>query len=272
MTLVAPRWATLALVAGLAAFALLGGACRGDEAPAATEESTLPPPSERFRSPSMLESYRWSLTVEATGDLLDVGEAPEDLELDDAILYLDIQGERVNPDREHTTSTITFGYISSERETIVIDGRLWSRQGSGAWRERATLASPEDFIGQDVGLSPAVILGDDDPETLQRVTDDLMARPYDIQQLDGRDVWHWELGPEWAEMTFGEGLNPLPGRIDPSTYDIEVWTDMETGVAVRMRVTGGSTSDPDAFRLEMALFDLDDPTIEIEEPPAAIGR
>src|SRR5690606_20714069 len=164
----------------------------------------LPPPSERFRSPATLQSYRWSMDIQASADLLQTGEAPAGLGLEDAVLAMYIEGERINPDHEWTLARTTFGYLSLERETVVIEGRLWSRQENGAWRERATLAAPEDFIGQDVGLSPAILLGSDDPDLLQQVTDDLMARPFTEERLGDMDTWHWILDREWLEATYAD--------------------------------------------------------------------
>lgn len=244
-------------------------ACQG---PAAPTGEPLPPPSERFRAPSSLQSYRWSAELEAPGALLDTSEAPPGLGLRDATLYVHIQGARINPDREWTLANTTFGFLALERETVVVDNRLWSRQENGAWRERATLNSPEDFIGQDVAVSPAVILGNDDPDLLQSVTDDLLARPHDVQQLNGMDTWHWVLDAGWT-TTYFEGIeSPLSPSVDPDTVRVEVWTDMESGVAVRIILVAGSPEYPDALRLEMNLFDLNDPSIEVEVPIGAIGQ
>ncbi len=267
-----PRRMAAPLLGMLAVLAIAGALGCTIGADSASPTPDLPPPSERFRSPGSLESYRWSMDIEAAASLLQTGDAPAGLGLEDAVLAMRIEGARVNPDHEWTLARTTFGYLSLERETVVIEGRLWSRQENGAWRERATLSAPEDFIGQDVGLSPAVLLGNDDPALLQRVTDDLMARPFTVERLGGMDTWHWVLDREWLDATYGDQENPIPGLAGPEEVSVEVWTDQATGVAVRVILLAGSREQPDGFRLEMNLFDLNDPSVEVEEPVGAISR
>lgn len=250
----------------------LAVACGSSPADRAATPTDTPSASERFRSPVSLDSYRWSVEVDATTDLVPIDEAPAGLDLTDARLEIRVEGERQNPDREWTLARGSFGYLSSERETIVIGERLWSKQGNGAWRERAPLSEPEDFIGQDVGLSPAVVLGTDDPDLLQRITDDLMARPFDIETVNGRDARHWVLDSTWLDQAFAPEENPVDALVEPDTVTLHVWTDIETGVATRIVLVAGSTENPQAFRLEMRLFDLNDPEIAIEVPEGAIGR
>ena len=177
----------------------------------------------------------------------------------------------MNPDREYTHAVTTFGYLSVVRETIVIEGRLWSRQENNAWRERATIKGPEDFIGQDVALSPSVILGTEDPEYLQEITDRVAPQPSTSETVNGREARRWTLAQSDIEWIVG-GINTIPGLLTPESLAIDVWVDVETGVAVRVYLTAASTDDPEAFRLTMSLFDLNDPSIEVMEPAVAIGQ
>jgi hypothetical protein len=247
----------------------LGGCWGGDDAP---ESTPTPGPSERFQTPNSLNSYRWSVDITASADLLPTDEASGDLGFEDAVLTLRIDGARLNPDREWTRAVSAFGYLSLERETIVIGERLWSRQASGAWRERAALNSPEDLIGQDVALSPAVLMGEDNPEYLEQITADLEAQPHTFETVNGRETRHWHLTTGFLAEAFQAMGERIPLNLDPALLSVDVWTDIETGVAIRIALTGASERDPQALRFEINLFDLNDPNIIVEEPPGAIGR
>lgn len=252
----------------VAAIALAGcGSANVDSTPTAAIPAGT---ADRFNTPATLQSYRYVVDIAATTDLVDMSQAPPGLDLEDAELHILIEGERLNPDREYTHAVTTFGYLSVERETIVIGTRLWSRQANNAWRERATVNGPEDFIGQDVALSPSVILGTDDPEYLQELTDRMATQPFVAEAVNGRQTHHWTLTQREIKWIQGD-FNTVPGLLTPEAVTVDVWVDTETGVAVRVLVTAASTEDPNAFRLTMDLYDLNDDSIQIVEPAMAIG-
>lgn len=264
--------ALLLTCATLAAVVVLGTGCSGDSSPSTATRTATAGPSERFQTPASLLSYRWTLDVTAASELLATAEAANELGLGGATLVIHIDGARLNPDREWTRALSTFGYLSIERETIVLGERLWSRQKTGAWRERAALNSPEDLIGQDVALSPAVILGTEDDEYLTQITRDLNAQPFDVQMVDGRETRHWVLSREFISGAFEAMESTFPVDLAPEDVSLEVWTDIETAVATRIILTARSETNPEAFKMTMNLYDLNDPEILIEEPVGAIGR
>ena len=51
---------------------------------------------------------------------MDLAEVPLGLEVEDAVLVYEIEGARINPDRESSMSRSSFGPIQLERETIVV--------------------------------------------------------------------------------------------------------------------------------------------------------
>ena len=254
------------------AVAVLATGCSGGADPGTPTRAATPGPSERFQTPTSLHSYRWTLDIEAAAELLATADAASELGLGDATLMIHIDGARLNPDREWAHAVSTFGYLSIERETIVIGERLWSRQKTGAWRERATLTSPEDLIGQDVALSPAVILGTEDDAYLAQITRDLNAQPFDVQMVNGRETHHWVLRTAFIAGAFDALSANFPVELAPEDVQVEVWTDVQTAVATRIVLTSRSQTNPEAFKLTMNLYDLDDPDILIEEPVGAIGR
>ncbi|MEX1022375.1 MAG: hypothetical protein WD058_04420 [Dehalococcoidia bacterium] len=263
--------ATVALlVVALVALAVALAGCGAADAPRMA--TPTPGPEERFQTPATLQSYRYTVSIEANTDLIDTGTAPAGLQLDDAVLYMDIEGRRVSPDREYMSASSEFGYLSLDRETIVVGERLWSRQQNGAWRQRATLQGPEDFIGQDVALSPSVILGTDDADFLERLTAELEARPHTFEDVNERQTRHWSFTDEEVAIILDPAGNTIPGMLPPAGVRVDVWTDIETGVAVRIIMVAASEDDPEAFRLTMDLFDLNDPSITVDEPESAIGE
>jgi hypothetical protein len=261
-----PRWWLLGAVILVAAGTLAG--CGEPEPEAAPEIAAAP---DRFQAPSAFSSYRYTLVVEASTDLMDLSELPAGLDVEGLVLRISLEGERVNPDREYVRSQSSFGFLSLERETIVIGDQLWSRQAGGAWRQRGTLTSPEDLLGQDVQLSPAVIFGDDNPELLQRITDDLEARPHTTEFVRGRETRRWTLTQDWLFEYEEEFGLVMPGLRWPEHVTIDIWADVEHRIGTRLTVTAATATNPQALHLEMELFDFNDPDIRVEVPRGAIG-
>ena len=264
-----PASRVLLLVAALAG-ALV--ACRDETVTIEPVEAT-PGVNERFRSPASLQSYRYTLAIEVAAELLDLSEVPQELRsrFGDQPITVFIEGRRANPDREHSESTTNIGGVALERESILIGEELWTRQANGAWRQRGTLTSPEDLLGSDLLLSPAVIFGANDPETLQRLTDDLLARPHTFVEFRGREARYWQLDATWFEG-YAQDFAEVLGEVErPERISIQLWTDVETGVGVRLIVEAGPIAAPMALRLEMELFDLNAPNLTVEEPRGAIG-
>lgn len=239
---------------------------------AATAPEPSPTPAvDRFHTPASLRSYRYTVELKATTELLDTSEAPAGLNLDGSVLEMRIEGARVNPDREQARAMTTFGYLSLDRETIVIGDGQWSRQENGAWRRRPPLTSAEDFLAQSVALTPSVILGTDDPEYLTRLKRNLDALPHTFEEVNGRQTRHWTFDDEGVRTYLMPIESTIPGLVEPSTVQVDVWTDTETGVAVRLILMAGTAEEPDAFALKLNLLDVNDPEIVVEPPADAIG-
>ncbi|MDP2328176.1 MAG: hypothetical protein Q8M79_08830, partial [Dehalococcoidia bacterium] len=85
------------------AFTALLVACGGSEATAATA-TPLAVDGLPIGTPANLQSYRYRVEVRSNADLIDTSQAPPGLDLSEFVLNLNIEGERVNPDREWTRS------------------------------------------------------------------------------------------------------------------------------------------------------------------------
>lgn len=261
------------LTLSILTLALVG--CGGGEVAAPTEESTpTPGPTERFQSPQTLQSYRYTLHVRADGELLDQTEAPSGLALDGETIRIDTEGYWASPDSEYASVIFSFGVLDARQETIRIGERIWTNSERGAWRERAPLTDPEQLVGQDIPLTPHAIFGNDRPEILERLTRDLEARPHTRETINGRETRHWTLDQEWFDEYAAEFEGVLPGitRDQGLQVQIDIWTDLQTGVGTRLQVTGEFEDRPGILRLEMDLYDLNAPEITVDEPIGAIGQ
>ena len=56
------------------------------------------------------------------------------------------------------------------------------------------------------------------------------------------------------------------------TLEIDLWSDVETGVGTRLHVVGSFPGQPRILELDLRMFDINDPEIEVEEPIGAIPR
>ena len=261
------RCAPLVLIAALA-IALVG--C--DSARNATPSATLTP-TEALQPPRVLESYRYTLTIDASGRVLDQSQAPPGLGLEDADLTVDIEGWWVSPGRERSRATFNFGVLGATRDTIRIDGRVWTSVEGGAWRERESLTGPEDVVGQDIPLSPETIFGQPEDRLLKVMATGLAERPHTIEDVHGRSARHWDFDQAWFE-TNGAEFMPILATMSQERgliVEIDLWGDVETGVVTKIVVDGHFPDGPEQFQLVMEMFDLNDPQIVIEEPAGAIG-
>lgn len=215
--------------------------------------------------------YRYRVTLRANADLIDTSQAPPGLDLEAFRIDLTMEGERVNPDRERTVARTDLGYFQTERETVIIDGQVWTREGNGNWREQLPIATPEDFLGQDVALSPSVILAGGSEENLRRVISVLENTPSSVEMVNGRQARHYMLDAAAVNRMFREEESTIPGMLPPHDMMLHLWGDVETGLAIRVLLVAASKDNPEAFVLEMDLFDLNDPTIEVTPPPGATG-
>ncbi len=263
----------VALLLALATLATAVVACAASEAPA-TAETPRPGPSERFQAVRTLDSYRFTVTVRADGKVMDQSEAPPGLDLDDESVEIDLEGRWVSPGQEYSSVAFTFGVLESSQETVRIGERIWTRVEGGAWREQAPLTDPENFIGQDVPLTPDSLFGREDPDILERLTADLQARPHTLEVVDGRQTQHWSLDEVWFDNyvdDFKDLLSGIP-RDQGLLLDIDLWSDIETGVGTRLRVIGSLPGKPDILELDLRIFDINDAEVVVEEPIGAIGR
>lgn len=248
---------------GILALSLVA-ACSSYQASPATEDAG----TDLVRTPGSLSSYRYRVDLRTNADLIDTSSAPAWLDVRNFRLHIAIEGQRVNPDRERTTAVVDLGYFSLERESVAIGQRYWVRQETGPWKEELPLTEPQDFIGQDLALSPAIILEPVDPAVTANVARALAGEPFTIEQVNGFETRHWVLENDDLDRLFpSENDNPLPGISAPSKKRAEIWVDTETRVTVRAIVQASSPTTEDAFFLQIDLFDLNASSLQIEAPP-----
>lgn len=258
-----------ALVSLGVSLALVGCAVSESGTP---EASATSGPTERFQAPRSLESYRYTLTLDLDGSLLDQNEAPSGLDVADTTLNIAIEGQWVSPGQEHSTTDVGFGVLETSQETVRIGEQVWTSVAGGAWQERGPLTAPGALVGQEVPLSPDVILGLD-PAHLEQLATDLAGRPHTVEEIDGRTAQHWQLDDQWFDeyATYWDGVLGVVPRDRGMEMTIDVWADLETGVGILLRVAGEYPDRDGRLSLEMRLLDLNDPSIVVEPPPEEVS-
>jgi len=256
----------------LAAVALSLMACGTNDMATPTATPT-PGPSERFQTVRTLESYRFTVHVHADGDIVDQTEAPAGLSLSGEPILIDITGHWVSPNREYSMVTFEFGVLKATQETVRIGNHVWTRIEGGVWRERAPLTDAENLIGQNVPLTPDALFGRDEEGVLERLTADLEARPHTLKIVNGRETRHWTLDEKWFDAYLDEFLEVLSGipRDQGLQLDIQLWSDVETGVGTGLEVIGSVPGHPHILHLELRLHDVNAPGLVVEPPVGAIA-
>ncbi|MDA0270128.1 MAG: hypothetical protein O2798_06955 [Chloroflexi bacterium] len=229
------------------------------------------PAGFRAGTPADLQSYRYRVAIRATAGLLETAAAPPGLDLSTFLIHVTMEGERVNPDLERVVSHTDLGYFMIDRETVVMGARAWVREGAGIWREALPLTSPEDFLGQDIALSPSEVYRQDSPEEIERMTAVLNSLPGVPMTMHGRPAIYWLMDTAVAAMVMGDLSGVVHGMLVPDAVRMEVWADVETGVALRVILTAASADDPDALAVQIDMFDINEPSIEVTPPPGMLA-
>ena len=255
------RWIAALLLLG-ATLVAVGCSGSDDAADATVEPTETPTPTQAITaaSPADLASYRYTLTVSILPSLLDTSEAPAGLPLDQEI-HLAIQGERVNPDREHAVTSADLGFLQVSTETVVIGDRRWIREANGAWTEGAGTAL-ESFAGLD--FRPSALFADDAgqyDEVARRLNDYEWVE----EDLFGVPTRHFTLDQQ-AFLDLFQGENDvLPVELD-ATLSAEIWLERDLGTPVSLRVVGVDSSGAEVVHLELDLMDLNSEDIKVEAP------
>lgn len=254
------RSAFLAVAAFLAALPFLLVAC-GDNDGEDEASQTLPPTETLVTSsPADLASYRFEIDVWIMPSVLDTSEAPSGLSLDKPIT-LTIDGERLNPDREHAHTTANLNFLQIETESIAVGDRMWIREGSRPWEEGGSsiLAT---YVGAD--FRPSVLFADDVGQ-YDLIAEQLRSYPSTEESLEGVPTRRFTLDQEAFYKLFQSDGVVLPTELN-ATLSAEIWVEQERGVPLRLEVVGVDEASDEVIRLAVRLFDLDTDDIQIEPP------
>ncbi len=172
-----------------------------------------------------------------------------------------IEGRRVNPDREHSQSTVEIGPLVVNVETIQIGDQQWVREGTRPWAESAGGAM-EILGGTD--FRPATLFAED-PAEYAALGERLAQHPSSSVMLDGHATLHFTFTQQEFFDIFQGQADIVPPDVD-AILSAEVWLSEASGVPVRLLVVGESTDGTEVLRLELNLTDLNDSTIEVEPP------
>lgn len=252
-------------IRGLAAAAILLaavgtlGACSGDEADEATPTPTVTAtPGLLVASPHALDSYRYTVRVSALLGALSA-ETPDALA--DQSVSVEIEGSRINPDREQSTSSVELGPVALTVETVLIGDQQWVRDGTRPWAESA--GGGMDILG-GMDFRPAALFSDDDAE-YSALAERLAAYPSTADTIDGMATLHFTFTQEEFFEVFQDQGQLVPPDVD-AALAADVWLSEEFGTPVRLLVVGTASDGTEVLRLQLDLHDLNGDEIAIEPP------
>jgi len=245
--------ATLVAVAGTLV------ACSSDEADAPTPTPAIAAtPALLVASPHALESYRYTVSVSALLGALSA-ETPDALA--DQSVSVEIEGSRINPDREQSTSSVELGPVALTVETILIGDRQWVRDGTRPWAESA--GGGMDILG-GMDFRPAALFSDDDAE-YAALAERLAAYPSTADTIDGMATLHFTFTQAEFFEVFQDQGQLVPPDVD-AALAADVWLSEEFGTPVRLLVVGTASDGTEVLRLQLDLHDLNGDEIAIEPP------
>lgn len=273
-----PRWLTL--LGLVAALALVAGACGSDDdddapdggtpaagaTPTATATATpTPEPTIQARTFEALDSYRYEVVMTLAGDLFSE-DLPPGLDLGGTEMELTVSGVRVNPDREHTHTVASLGFLSFTVEAITIGDEQWTRESGRAWSQSS--ADLPGGVPGDLDVRPGNVFGDDwsdeDVERLQALFD---AHPYETETVNGLVARHYTFTAEEFAALF-EGDDALLQQTEDLELSFDLWVSEEFGVPVRLLMVALTEEGAEAIRLTMDITDVNDSSLSVEPPDA----
>lgn len=262
----------LALAAWLMMACGSGSKPSAGEVPAPPTLAVTPTPTVTVVSPMELKSYRYRISLTVAGGALDravgAGSAPASPSASGtpgtSSFTIDINGEVVNPGREHSETKASLGFIQLSVERIEIAGNAWTRESGGEWKRATPGSTSPVALGTNVDISPARLFAEGGP-TFTALNEQLGALPSAEDSVNGITAKRYDLtAPEFRTLFSGaEGL--LPGDTQPVETTGSLWIGDNSKVPVRIRLSSTTPDGQPAFQMDMQLSDLNAP-IEITPP------
>lgn len=254
--------ATAAALASLLATAACSGGDTPDpasspEATATAAQAATAVPEALFISPAILRSYRYEIALHIAGGALEdpTGAAatttPTDLA--GAGFTINIEGEVVNPDREHARTKASLGFIELALERIQVGDRAWTRESGGEWKV-ATAGSSSPAIGGELDISPARIFAEGG-SALVALNKELRGRDYVADDVHGLVARRYELNAEQFRAVFGGAQGLLPGDSQPLDTVGTLWVAEDSRVPIRIQLTSIDGHGEPAFEMDLTLND-----------------
>jgi len=257
------------LLAVLLALALAGAACGagdgGERRPPTAAPTPAAPRPPEVTALATLRSYRYHIELHAAGSALPPATTPAaDTRATDTRFRIAIDGEVVNPDREHSRTKASLGFIELALERVQVGDRAWTRESGGEWK-RATPGAPATLPGGELDISPARLFaaGGATFAALNREIGGIESREDAVNGIPAR---RYDFTPEQFRRIFDSGEGLLPGDSRPVQTRGSLWVAADTRVPVRIHLTAATADGAPAFELDMTLSDLN---AEITiQPPA----
>lgn len=249
-----------ALAVALAGISLVLAGCRGGS------PSPTPVPTERAGLQA-LRSYRWTTDLRADSSLFDQSKAPEALRSSSFVLKAHVDGERVLPDREHSRTVVEPAAIGTRESVTVGEGR-WNRIGNGPWRvgEEAFPAARAYFGGTATLSARTILEAEETPSSVQLRTE-MVSMSYRQESVPTGPARCYTLSPEQAASILGDAaLNPFTMLTTLPAVRIDFCVDEGRNVLVGLRVAGDTTTQAEAFLLDIHVTEMEPPGLRIDPP------
>ena len=256
--------ATALVLAGTLALA----GCSGHGKSAPSTPAATPTPTPAVASPGDLKSYRYAIALTVAGGALGgvpttAGQAPDTQagagtpapSATPATFTIDINGEVVNPDREHSETKARLGFIELTVERVEIGGTAWTREAGGAWKRATPGGSSAASLGANIDISPARLFAQNGA-TFTTLNKQLGELPSQEDAVDGMKARRYDLSADEFQRIFSGTEGLLPGDTRPVQTSGAVWIGDESHVPLRMRLDSRTTDGKPAFEMDMKLSDL----------------
>ncbi len=219
------------------------------------------------RSPRELTSYRWSIELRADSSLFDQSRAPEALRNAPFILLASVVGERVAPDRHRARVTVLPVAIEP-RETVTIGQQRWHRIADGPWRSGGeAFPAARAYLGGSVDLNASAILEASDSPTVVQLRQAIASMPFREEQIQTGTARRYTLQPEQVQSILDDpAVNPFSVLRTLSAVRIDIWVDQAENVLVGVRVRGDTTTQVEAFQLDLRVTEIEPDGLTIEPP------
>lgn len=224
-------------------------------------------PQTESRSPKTLTSYRWTTDLRAESSLFDRSQAPEALRGAPLTIKAHAAGDRITPDRERVLTTVEPVAIEP-RETIVIGTQRYNRISGSPWRVGGeAFPAARAYFGGTVELSARAFLEPEESPDVVWLQQELGSMAHREETVATGPARCYTLrNDQVTRLISNDQLNPFPVLKTLPAVRIDLWVDQQRNVIVGVRLSADTTSQTEAFVLDLKVTEIEPAGLTIEAP------